>query len=183
MATQATIKAYGLTLCRDEGGAVAAMQPVVQARRIPIAAGSESRVSADLRRLGMALEERFPSLESIEALCRVGPEEHLGDEIPGLILLHRRLPVWLALFDETVFVSIDTEPLDSNPRARVRQAHEIIECLRSAGYAVVVDVQTGGVDPDGVTEHDLASRVAARGARRGFAVNVKQWTARARTDP
>jgi len=168
MTTQTATKAYGLTLCRDAGGATTAMQSVVHTRRIPITSGSESRVSADLRRLGMALEERFPLLESIEALCQMGGEEHLGHEIPGLILLHRRFPVWLALFDETVFISIDTELIDGNPRARVRQAHEIIDCLRSAGYAVVVDVQTGRVDHDGLTERDLASRVAGRGSTRWF---------------
>jgi hypothetical protein len=144
------------------------MRLVVHAAPVPITAGSECRVSGDVRRLGASLEEQFSSFETLEALCRFDRDDRQAPLTPGLILLDRRFPIWIALFEETVLVSIDTELLDGNPRARIRRAHEIIEFLRSAGYKVVIDAQVVRVYPDGISQRDLAACVAAVGGSRWF---------------
>lgn len=168
MTSNATVGSYRLMLCRDTDGAMTATRFLVHATPISIAAGSESRAPADVRRLGIALGDRFPSLETIEALCRFDGGD--GDEAPapGLILLDRRFPIWIALLEQTVLVTIDTELLDGDPRARVQRAHEVIEVLRASGHRIVVDVQADRVDTDGISEGDLASRLAAAGSTRWF---------------
>ena len=165
MTSNATAGSYRLMLCRDTAGAMTATRFLDHATPISITAGSESRAPADVRRLGIALGDRFPSLETIEALCRFDGGDGEEAAAPGLILLDRRFPIWIALVEQTAFVTIDTELLDGDPRAHVRRAHEVIE-VGASGYRIMVDVQVDRVDPDGISERDLASRLAAAGSTR-----------------
>src|SRR5215471_8437630 len=145
MPTPATPRYCTFTLCRETPQAAARL--VLPTQRIPVTGGAEWRVSGEVRRRGMVLEEAFPALEAFEVSCRF---EHDGPDAartPGLMLLDRRFLVWIVLLEEIAIVSIDTELLDGQPRARVRRAHQIIEVLRANGYAIAVDGQTGRVDP------------------------------------
>jgi hypothetical protein len=113
----------------------------------------------------MALAEQLGSSESIEALCECDGQP---GSTPGLIVLDPRFPIWIALLEDTACVTVDTELLDGNPRARVRRAFAVIEFLRSAGYPTVVDGDTNRVNSDGLTERDVATAIATAGRTHWF---------------
>lgn len=159
-------RAYHLTLFRQGAPAHEAARTVVQASPMPVAAPSEWRVSATVREVVARLEEEFSPVDSIEVLCRFAGDDPPAAQTPGLVLLDRRFPLWLAIFEDSVFMSIDTELLDGNPRERFRTAQKYIEALRTAGYAEVFDHQHGRYEETSLSE--LTARLAAAGHSRWF---------------
>jgi hypothetical protein len=158
---------YHFTLCRRDAVARVSPRVVVQASPIPVTASSEWRASAEIRGVSAGLVERFPALESFEALCRFAGEE-AAPPTAGLVLWDRRFHLWMALFDDKVCLSVATELLEGNPIERVRAAQEYGEFLSAAGYDVLFDHQDGRLHSEGTCASHLAERIAAGGYSRWF---------------
>src|SRR5215472_18248756 len=66
MTPDGTARSYRLTFCRETNGALTSARLHIHATPISITDDSESRVSADVRQLGMAHGDRFQSLEAYD---------------------------------------------------------------------------------------------------------------------
>jgi hypothetical protein len=87
---------------------------------------------------------------------------------PGVVLLDRRFPIWLAILDNAAFISIDTELLEGAARTRFEAAFEYVTFLNGRGYRQLFDHRTAAfseVDPDGT---DFVRRLAHAGSSRRF---------------
>ena len=153
----------------ERPSAVATPLRVVAAAPLPLTAAFEHRVSAAVRQHAWALAERFPSLEPIETICTLADNDGPAITRSGVVLLDRRFPVWLAMFDDMVFFSVDTELIGRETRARFEAVRRYVGHLGTQGYAVVFDHASNSRVPLTDALPTLVSGLARRGGSRGFA--------------
>lgn len=117
-----------------------APRPIVTAQRIPLTGGSEHRVSGRVRSIAWALEERA---EPVEVEC-FRDDASEGSE-PGVMLLDRRFPIFLAVLEDEVYILVNCELLAGPVRARLAAVRTYVDYFAANGYAMLYD-------------HDAASR-------------------------
>src|SRR5215831_14254022 len=145
----------------------AAPRPVAGARAVPLTAGSDVRASADVRRDAWDLAERFPSLEPIEALCRLEGAS-AADLRPGVVLLDRHFPIWLAVLDDRVFVAVNCELLEGAARERFAAAGSYVAFLAERGFRWLVDHRSKTSREVDTSGSGLVPLLAAAGSSRRF---------------
>ena len=111
-----------------------APRPIVTAQRIPLTGGSEHRVSGRVRSIAWALEERA---EPVEVECFRGDASEGGE--PGVMLLDRRFPIFLAVLEDEVYILVNCELLAGPVRARLAAVRTYVDYFAANGYAVLYD--------------------------------------------
>lgn len=110
-----------------------------------------------MRSIAWELEERA---EPVEVECFRG-DEPSGE--PGVMLLDRRFPIFLAVLEDEVYILVNCELLAGPVRARLAAVRGYVEYFAAHGYAVLYDHETEKRQPVERVVPELPSMLAATG--------------------
>ncbi len=129
-----------LTLLRAEA-AERMPRPVLSARRLSVTTDSVGRVSGRVRALAWGLEEHG---ELAEVECFSGTADAVE---PGVALLDRRFPIFIAVLEDEVFLLVDCELLAGPVRDRLAAVKKYVDYFAAHGYDALYDHDTGSRHP------------------------------------
>jgi hypothetical protein len=160
---------YTFTLIEpDNASAQESPAAVGGATPMPLTAGSELRVSGEVRRVSWDMAEAYTSLEPVEALCSVNRRGLPVDTRPGVVLLDHRFPIWLAIFDNEAFISVDIELADGGARRRFEAASRYVQFLVERGYSRTFDHRLQSFREPGPNGEGILTWLARAGSSRVF---------------
>ena len=134
---------------------------------IPLTAGFEHRASAETRARAWALAEIDPGLQPVEAECRLAADGAESETCPGVVLVHGRFPLAVAVLEDSVFIVVDAELVEGRPGPRFDTVRRHVEHFADLGYEEMFDHGRGCVVAvRDVLPHLVADLARASGSRR-----------------